>query len=355
VLGFGWAGPEAGFRWTDGDACELWLDHQGKRDMFVVIEAWPFVTLPQLPRQRAEISAHDTPLGTLVFTETMRKAVLVTASSLRPGRVMRLRCSLPDATRPSDILTTDDERQIALGFMRVAVHTAPGRLHGRHEGAGGLGPQAVQAQTGLSPQELVERFELLGESQDLANLQIELGASPQNLLHRKNLRLLNLVRAVETRFEGIATPGKLLATQLGEDQIYEITDEATGLSYVTERSAGDANIETLIAREARQLKFLRDQFLSDLSSGEKIFVYHRAPEDTPVGETEMLPLLLALRQNGPATLLFLCEPDETNRPGTVEHLYPGLLRGTLAAAGSDDETRRNVWLEVCACALGLVA
>lgn len=345
VLGFGWSGPEEGFRWTDGTACELWLDHPGKRDVFVVVEAWPFVMPPEIPVQRALFSAHDAPLGTLAFTETSRLALPVAASALRPGRVMRLRCELPDATKPSDTnLDSEDSRQLGLGFMRVSVHAAVPRAHRIQTGGGGLSIEEAEQRTGLPAAEFLARFEPLGETQDLANLQGELGQEPPGLFHRASLPLVDLMRVLDSRLEGVGDPAKLQAELIGGDpELYEIRDETTGLTFVTERAKGDASPDMLAARQARRLKFLRDQLLHDLSAGEKIFVYHRSMQETPLAEPNMLALLISLRQHGPATLLFLTRADGPHPPGTVAQLYPGLLQGYLT---DDDDSA--VWLEVLA-------
>jgi len=345
VLGFGWSGPEEGFRWTDGTACELWLDHPGKRDVFVVVEAWPFVMSPEIPVQRALFSAHDAPLGTLAFTETSRLALPVAASALRPGRVMRLRCELPDATKPSDTnLDSEDSRQLGLGFMRVSVHAAVPRAHRIQTGGGGLSIEEAEQRTGLPATEFLARFEPLGETQDLANLQGELGQEPPGLFHRASLPLVDLMRVLDSRLEGVGDPAKLQAELIGGDpELYEIRDETTGLTFVTERAKGDASPDMLAARQARRLKFLRDQLLHDLSAGEKIFVYHRSLQETPLAEPNMLALLISLRQHGPATLLFLTRADGPHPPGTVAQLYPGLLQGYLT---DDDDSA--VWLEVLA-------
>lgn len=352
VLGFGWSGPEDGFRWTDGPACELWLDHPGKRDVFVVVEAWPFVMPTELPVQRAEFSAHDAPLGTLAFTETSRLALPVAASALRPGRVMRLRCELPDATRPSETsLASEDARQLGLGFRRVAVHVAPPRVPRLQTGSGGISIEEALHRTGLAQADFLARFEPLGETPVLTDLLGESAPETQGLFHRAALGPLDLMLGLDSRFEGVGDPAKLQAELIGGDpELYEIRDESTGLSYVVERAKSDASPEMLAARQARRLKFLRDQLLHDLSTGQKIFVFHRPLQEAAPTEPEMLALLISLRQHGPATLLFLTAADGLHPPGTVEQLYPGLLQGYVTDAEPDLEA---VWFEVLANALAL--
>jgi hypothetical protein len=269
---------------------------------------------------------------------------------------MRLRCELPDAARPSERgLSTEDARQLGIGFILVSVHAAPPREPRRQAGIGGISIEEAQQRTGLSAADFLARFEPLGETQTLSALQAELGQEAQGLFHRASLRLLDLVRVLDTRLEGVGDPSKLQAELIGGDpELYEIRDGATGLSYVIERAKSDASPEMLAARQARRLKFLRDQLLHDLSAGQKIFVFHRSLEDAALTEPEMLALLLSLRQLGPATLLFLTLADETNPPGTVVQLYPGLLQGYLNAEEAEDGNEA-AWLEVLANALVLSA
>jgi len=359
VLGPGWSVPEDGFRWTDGNFCELWLDHPGKRDIFVVVEAWPLTVPPGLPAQRAVFSAHDTALGALTFTDRARLALPVAAAGLRPGRVLRLRVDLPDAARPVDIDSSEDERQLAIGFMRVSLHAASGRHEQVLPGTGGISTKQAQARTGLAPQDLLARFESLGESQVLADLQAMFGAEAQGLFQRASLRLFDLAVALDGRFEGLGDPARLTCELIGRDpELYEIRDETVGLGFVAERLPGDASPAMLVGRQARRLKFLRDQLLHDLSAGEKIFVFHRPLDDTALTEPEMLALLISLRQHGPCTLLYLVRADRTHPPGTVAQLYPGLLRGNLGevepADGPNNESAA-LWLEVCANALTMKA
>jgi hypothetical protein len=356
ALGFGWSGPEPGYRWTNGSACELWLDHPGERDVVVSIEAWPLVHLPGLPRQVAEVSAQDAPLGALSFTAPSRQAVYSPAGSLRPARMLRLRCGLPHAARPVDIGWGNDDRQLGLGFFRVGVHAVPGLAAARRGGIGGIDAAEVQGRVGLPPEDVLAQFEPLGETRALAHVQASFGAAAHGLLRNANLRLIDLVRALDTRFAGLGDPARLRHRPHGEDtDVVEITDSQTNLNFLAERMLGDATVDQLVVRQARRLRFLRDQLLYDVSMGEKIFVYHREPQAEGLSEATMLPLLIALRQHGPCTLLFVTPEDEDHVAGTVERRFPGLLHGyARAPGGADEDVTQAVWLEICVNALLLL-
>jgi hypothetical protein len=356
ALGFGWAGPETGYRWTEGNSCELWLDHPGKRNVVVTIEAWPLVFPPALDVQRAEVTAHDARLATLRFTVPARLAVYIPSTSLRPGRILRLRCTLPDAVRPCDIAASEDDRQLGLGFIRVAVHAVSGRSGERRLGTGGFGAEEVQARTGLPPEDLLGQFEALAGSQFFLDIRGVFGAAPQSLFRRATLQLTDLVRAIDARFAGLGDLAQLQSRLYEENpEIHEIIDDAIKFSYLADRAVSDTTLDMLLARQSRRLKFLRDQLLYDFSTGEKIFVYHKLPDETAPTETEMLPLLIALRQHGPCTLLFVTQEDSLHPAGTVERVFPGLLHGYLIGADAGEFVAQNVWLEICANALALKA
>jgi hypothetical protein len=356
ALGFGWSGPERGYRWTDGSACEVWLDHPGERNVTVSIEAWPFVHPPALTRQVAEILVRDAPLGTLSYTVPSRQAVYVPATSAGRGRILRLRCGLPHAARPVDLGWGSDDRQLGLGFFRVVVHAVSGEAAARRDGVGGIDAAEVEGRTGLPPEDVLAQFEPLGETRALANVQAAFGTAAHGLLRNVSLRLIDLLRALDTRFAGLGDPARLRHRPYGSDtDVVEISDAQTNLSFVAERRLGDATTDLLIARQARRLRFLRDQLLYDVAMGEMIFVYHRAPQEEGLSEATMLPLLIALRQHGPCTLLFVTQEDEGHRAGTVERRFPGLLQGYLNASdGADEDVVQAVWLEVCVNALLLM-
>jgi len=354
ALGFGWAGPEPGYRWTEGASCELWLDHPGQRNVVVTIEAWPLVMPPAVEVQRAEVSAHDARLATLTFTVPARKAVYIPTTSLRPGRILRLRCALPDAARPCDVIDSEDDRQLGLGFIRVAIQAVSGRADERRLGSGGITAEDAQMRTGLPPDELFGQFEALAGSQAFLEVQGVFGVAPQSLFRSGTLQLIDLVRAVDARFAGLGDPAHLTSRLYEESpEIHEIIDDAIKLSFLAERAVSDTTTDMLLARQSRRLKFLRDQLLYDFSTGEKIFVYHRLSDEAALTEADMLPLLIALRQQGPCTLLFATQEDSAHPAGTVERMFPGLLHGYLAGTDAGDFTTQNVWLEICANALAL--
>jgi hypothetical protein len=357
ALGFGWAGPEPGYRWTEGASCELWLDNPGQRNVVVTIEAWPLVMPPAVVVQRAEVSVHDARLATLAFTVPGRKSVFIPTTAWRPGRILRLRFVLPDSARPCDVIESDDDRQLGLGFIRLAVHAVSGTSIARRDGRGGRTIVDVPTRTGIELKELFNYFETLGESQIFLDIQGSLGERPLSLFHRVNLRLPDLITSIDARFSGFAEPDKLKYSLISRDpDSYEIIEETTAMNFVVECHVTDSKIGSFIEREARRLKFLRDKLLHDLSVSDKIFVYHPSAHEEVLSEATMLPLLIAMRQHGPCTLLFVTPADDLHACGTVERSFPGLLHGYLSAHEPNDILlTQNLWAELLVNAFELTA
>jgi hypothetical protein len=163
--------------------------------------------------------------------------------------------------------------------------------------------------------------------------------------------LRDLLRGLEADFAGVGTPEALrpfLTSNQGRRE-FMVVEENYGLQYHTFVYEDQATIEQVREQESRKLKFLRRKFLEDLQEGEKIFVCSRS--NPPLSESEMLPLLFALRRHGPGTLLWVEPADEENPPGSVASVGPGLLRGFIdrfAPGENAHDLSLRVWLSVCA-------
>jgi hypothetical protein len=159
----------------------------------------------------------------------------------------------------------------------------------------------------------------------------------------------DIVRGIEQEFEGIGEPDDIAPRLEGENgqREYMIHERKYGLVYHTFVYEGDRTIDLMRQQESTRLKFLRRKFIGELDAGEKIFVFKRA---TPVPESEILPLFMALNRRQSNTLLWLV-PAEPGRPsGTVEVLMNGLFKGYIDRFAPSDNAHDlsfDEWVKVC--------
>jgi hypothetical protein len=107
------------------------------------------------------------------------------------------------------------------------------------------------------------------------------------------------------------------------------------------------SFDELFAREQRKLAFLHAKFCEDLTDARKIFVIKC---NSPLAESEVVPLWHALRSHGPNTLLWVVPADPTHPGGTVEVRRDGLLQGYLDRfAPYDNATDVSIecWITLC--------
>jgi hypothetical protein len=114
-LGDGWSWGEAGYRWTEGSAAEVFF---GAPEVSSVLRLrlQPFVA-PTWPAQRVSLSLNGREIAawTLTHAEPRDYTVVLPPEALGPANVLRL--VTPDARAPVEVGAGADTR--ALG---VAVH-----------------------------------------------------------------------------------------------------------------------------------------------------------------------------------------------------------------------------------------
>jgi len=358
-IGAGWARPEPVHRWSLETESDLVLNRPGDTDALLVFDIGAFVHPPAVAQQRLFVQVNDTSVGMLTVTDNRLLGLRVPALAFAAHEMMRLRFSHPDAASPADFGISGDKRRLGMCFRRLRVFCIAAPAPGRIEGRGGIGLAEVETRTGLPPEQLVTRFESLGDSGEFGLVQRQAGAEPLGLLRFAMLGLPHLVQAIERGFEGTGDRAMLRHTALpggNGRRIHDMRDQACGLSYRLEQIEDGLDDETLITQQARKLKMLRGVLLDDMAEAEKIFVFRRHPSRGELTEAEILPLLQALRQHGPCTLLFIVLADRNNPAGTVTRIVPGLLCGyldSLMPYHGATQVSLDIWLEICANALAL--
>jgi hypothetical protein len=174
---------------------------------------------------------------------------------------------------------------------------------------------------------------------------------PLGLLRFAAIQMSRLIDAIDTNFAGLDQPDNLRPEGTVD---WDIRDIAYKIFYHTHRKCSAVSADSLRESEARRLRFLIRKFLADLADPEKIYIWWHY---SPITLAEILPLFLALRRRGPVTKLWV---DRDEPAGTVEEIWPGLMRGRISGfsqdgSGVDPQIAFHGWLEIMVNALALTA
>jgi len=207
----------------------------------------------------------------------------------------------------------------------------------------------VTRRTGLRLPELAAGFESIGDNCEFGLVQRRCDTEPLGLLRFTGSLSNDIVRGIDREFEGIGEPEDITPRLEGEagNREFMIHERKYGLIYHTFVYEGERTADLMRQQEATRLKFLRRKFLEELDAGEKIFVFKRG---TPIAESEILPLFLALNRRRPNTLLWVV-PEEPGHPsGSVEVLMNGLLKGYIDRFAPGDNAHDfsfEAWVKLC--------
>jgi hypothetical protein len=255
----------------------------------------------------------------------------------------------PDAAKPVDLSGVPDNREIALAFEAVTfskIGTAIGP------------PEAYVVAHADDPEmlpveQLMMRFESLGENCEFGLAQRRCGAEPLGLLRFASAPLPTLLSGLRGRFEGMGEPEQVDIQVSENQQEYLVVDKCFGFLYHPWVLVGEAVPEDIRRREAKRLPFLRRKLIEDLEEASKIFVYrgmHRLPKAL------VLRLVAAMQAYGPTTLLWVELQDADHPAGTVEWVATGLLKGYIdrfAPAENAHALSLDCWITICRNALKL--
>ena len=356
-LGTGWSPAEQGFRWMVGTESELWLSNPGAGDAFVMqIDTTPFLHLPEAPAQRLIVTVRGQPVGHSVLEHNASLAYRVPAELVSGKAPVRVVFQHPDAARPIDHGHPSDTRQLAVSIERLRLLRVTGEL-GTFQIPGGQGitPAQIGSETGMPAAQFMMQFESLGDNCEFGLVQRRCGAEPLSLLRFSNLGLRDLVRALETGFEGLGEPGSLnFWTDDSPRREYVLRDSRLSLTFHTFLYYGEVDEGRLMQQQSARLKLLRRKLLEDLADGEKIFVVKRnaAPR-----EEEILALFAGLNRYGRNTLMWVVAADEQHEAGSVERVLPGLLKGYIdrfAPYENAHDLSFDLWLRLCLLARRIV-
>lgn len=204
--------------------------------------------------------------------------------------------------------------------------------------------------------DLLLGFESVGQDCEFGLVQRRFGAEPLGLLRWNFVRPEVLRRAIDVSFEGLGLPAN---TELGLWAGYEyyLTDTRWEFGFHTWISQHEMARDDVFAKMCKRVIFLREKFLADLVSAEKIFVC----KSDVASADDIRALLASMRTHGPVTLLWVralehLPPNTDARAGDVVVLEEGLIVGYLNRYGNRGfvswEIPFDEWIAICRIAAG---
>ena len=239
---------------------------------------------------------------------------------------------------------------------------SPEILQGRVEARGALDRAAAAAlavtcgdathpEVMITQGELMLEFESLGDNCEFGLAQRYSGVEPLGLFRFTESDAANLDRVFQTCFEAYGTEEDLFLDQRHGDQEYVGSSLLYNtFKYHTEIFGPGVDEAELRRNELRKLAYLKQRLLSDVRSGEKIFVRKQ-------GDFELaMALSRTIRGMGPNVFLWVEAADADHPVGHVEVVEPGLLRGYISKFAWYGDARAfelHDWVAICRNALGL--
>jgi hypothetical protein len=291
----------------------------------------------------------------------------IPASLARQSDRMVITMQHPDATCPRDFSDIPDDRSLAFALLEAKLYrvtdTSLIRQNGlpaglvlgsAHEHDFGACDHVnltewATTRTGLTIPQIALKFESLGEDCEFGLFQRRCDAEPLGLLRFSSTFMRNLIRGIDSGFDGLGTIENIDPRLEGQPpKEYMVHEKKFGLVYHTFVHEGERSVWLMCEQEAARLKFLRRKFMEELQLSEKIFVYKFGGR---VSEQEILPLYMALNRYGEATLLWVVQAERDRPAGTVEVLMRGLMKGYIDRFARGDNAHDfsfDGWLRVCA-------
>jgi hypothetical protein len=334
-LGNGWSGEEPGNRWMVGQGSELWLEHPGPDHDLILDMTIGTMRLPEgSAPQRLVVGARNRGVAQIGVTHGGGIGFHIPAALIAAPGPVRVLFIHPDFRRPMDFEGGTDDRQLAFSVQSLRVSRI-------------LPRPTLPAAAALPPDQLIMRFESLGDNCEFGLVQRMMGAEPLGLLRFSFIELRQLLRGLRCGFDGLGDPSTTEVGAFGPDREIVVKESLYGMTYHTYQYESQIDLDTVHRQQVTRLNFLARKLLEDVGNGEKIFVLKRTP---PLRPEEVLPIYAALNELGRNWLLWMLTSDAAHPPGTVEVLLPGLLRGYIdrfAPGENAHDLSLAAWRSVC--------
>ena len=348
----GWSTPEPTETWTVGHESRLLLPAPTLRGTYMLVLTLRPMLAPGLSAQDVRVFVNDVLVGEFHIHDRTVRACLIPwpVFALAPDLCIAL--EVPNATRPCDAGPSDDRRQLGVALVTAGLYLdayEQGEYDAlwANDGVMPADPALDHLAATLPMNDLMSRFESLGENCEFGLVQRQCGAEPLGLLRFSSTPLALLLDALAARFEGMGRPEEIGVELSPNGREYMVRDRRFGFLYHAWVLAGAMAPEAIAKREASRVPFLVRKLVEDLEAAEKIFVF-KGMGALPA--ERVYPVAAAIRRYGANTLLLVTLADAKNAAGTVRVEAPGFLIGYVDRFAPSEEAKDvllDQWVAVC--------
>lgn len=226
----------------------------------------------------------------------------------------------------------------------------------------GSGDEAIGEESSM--EQVVACFESLAgtyQGCEFGRVQRQFGCEPLGLFRWGQIDIEDMIRIVESRFEGVGSPEQteltLYATVEQQVPEYQLGDTRYELRMHTFIRTDEMPREKMFSQSTRRLQFLRRKLLEDLAESRKIFVYKRG--HALLRNEDARRLSQALRSYSPDNVLLCVHLATAEKPGgTLDPVSPHLMFGYVSYFSETLDHRLRTpayaeWASLCRQALAL--
>lgn len=152
---------------------------------------------------------------------------------------------------------------------------------------------------------------------------------------------------LDARFEGLGRPENL-KLEVAAQAEYMANDTKFGGCFHTFVNSSESDVEKVLMRQSRHIRFLAERMLERLAEGDKTFVYMMHP-NWP--KSAAGPIARAFKPYGKSVVLFVHLQERDRPSGFVERLSDNVLFGYIDRTGiveSGWDISCGAWFKICA-------
>jgi len=233
----------------------------------------------------------------------------------------------------------DGEPEAVAARLPALVAAKAGMDHQSSEGA--LHPIAPSTE-----QNLLMKFEGLGDGCEFGVVQRHFGAEPLGLLRWSNITPASLAALLRSSFSGVGEAEHTFVRVSGGE--YVAGDRRHFLMHTFIREA-DMPADVALDKMMRRIRYLRTKLLRDLAEGEKVFVYKKGDGNLSLAEAQ--EIARAMQAGYPKSKIILARlSKENNPPGSLQIIDDRVAYAHLSVFSfplRSDAIRYDEWRQIC--------